>query len=205
VINLSSDGSIQETIRAVRELFTKGEIEEGLKTLEKKTIDLERNDKYLESLIIWKFLADTAEQLEESDILSYAYAKMITRYLYIDEVEKAKDIYDIANARELDGFHIDTAKILYEKRTQKLMKREIIEIEKRDIFGDYVTILGCPNILFDSLTQIKQYIADGLEEGTYIVKVYNHNVETIEDFEISTEKTLEYQVLSINERVKIGL
>ncbi len=205
MIKLSNETDIQETIRVVKELIASEKIEEGLNKINEQTIQLEKNGHYLESIILWQFLADSAEKLEEDELLSYAYAKLITRYIANNEVEKAKEIYDKANSKKLFGFHLDTAKAIFESRSKAEHKKEIVNIKKRDVFGDYVPIISCPNVLFDSLSQIKNYISKELQEGSYLVTVFNHSSNTQEDIEVLTEKTVEYQVLSITERVKIGL
>ncbi|MHA1204028.1 MAG: hypothetical protein ACTSSL_03695 [Candidatus Heimdallarchaeaceae archaeon] len=198
-----SEGSIQEIIREVKELFNQDKINEVLEEITKKSLELEKNEKYLESTILWNFLADISKE-DYEDLYAFALAKLITRYLYLNELEKAKEIYDLAESEEIVNFHLHTAKRLYKEKLGKKENREIIEILKRDVFGDYVPVLSSPSVMFNSLTQIKKYVAESLEEGTYKLSVYNYSSDTIEEIEVSTEKTVEYQVISINERIVIG-
>ncbi|UJG40492.1 MAG: hypothetical protein K9W45_11725 [Candidatus Heimdallarchaeum aukensis] len=198
-----SEGSIQEIIREVKELFNQDKINEVLEAITKKSLELEKNEKYLESTILWNFLADISKE-DYEDLYAFALAKLITRYLYLNELEKAKEIYDLAESEEIVNFHLHTAKRLYKEKLGKKENREIIEILKRDVFGDYVPVLSSPSVMFNSLTQIKKYVTESLEEGTYKLSVYNYSSDTIEEIEVSTEKTVEYQVISINERIVIG-
>ncbi|MHA1872959.1 MAG: hypothetical protein ACTSVB_02490 [Candidatus Heimdallarchaeaceae archaeon] len=198
------EGSIQEIIREVKELFNEDKINEVLKTITKKTLELEKNEKYLESTILWNFLADISKN-DYEDLYAFALAKLITRYLYLNELEKAKEIYNLAESEEIINFYLQTAKRLYKEKFGKKENREVIEILRRDVFGDYVPVLSSPSVLFNSLTQIKKYVSESLEESTYKLSVYNYSSDTIEEIEVSTEKTVEYQVISINERIVIGV
>ena len=198
------EGSIQEIIREVKELFNEDKINEVLKTITKKTLELEKNEKYLESTILWNFLADISKN-DDEDLYAFALAKLITRYLYLNELEKAKEIYNLAESEEIINFYLQTAKRLYKEKFGKKENREVIEILRRDVFGDYVPVLSSPSVLFNSLTQIKKYVSESLEESTYKLSVYNYSSDTIEEIEVSTEKTVEYQVISINERIVIGV
>jgi len=203
-VAIMREGSIQEIIREVKELFNEDKINEVLKTITKKTLELEKNEKYLESTILWNFLADISKN-DDEDLYAFALAKLITRYLYLNELEKAKEIYNLAESEEIINFYLQTAKRLYKEKFGKKENREVIEILRRDVFGDYVPVLSSPSVLFNSLTQIKKYVSESLEESTYKLSVYNYSSDTIEEIEVSTEKTVEYQVISINERIVIGV
>ena len=128
------EGSIQEIIREVKELFNEDKINEVLKTITKKTLELEKNEKYLESTILWNFLADISKN-DDEDLYAFALAKLITRYLYLNELEKAKEIYNLAESEEIINFYLQTAKRLYKEKFGKKENREVIEILRRDVLG----------------------------------------------------------------------
>ncbi len=200
---LSSGAIVQDIIKEAKNIIINQSVDEGLKYIESKTLDLEKKENYLESIILWQFFAEFMEKLDEEDLHSYAFSKLITRYLFIENLEKAKEFYDKALKQELDSFHLNTAKTIFERRSKSSTKREIIQIRKRDIFGDFVTILASPNLQFDTVSEIRKYIENQLPEGTFKVEMFNLKTNTSEDSEISTEKLDEYEVISITEEVRI--
>lgn len=200
---MSSGAIVQDIIKEAKDIIVNQSVDEGLKYIESKTLDLEKNEKYLESIIVWQFFAESMEKMEEEDLHSYAFSKLITRYLYIENFEKAEEFYNKALKQELDGFHLNTAKTIFERRSKSSTKREIIQIKKRDIFGDFVTILASPNLQFNTVSEIRKYIENQLPEGTFQVEMFNLKTSIGEDSEISTEKLDEYEVISITEEVRI--
>lgn len=200
---MSSGAIVQDIIKEAKNIIVNQSVDEGLKYIESKTLNLEKKEKYLESIIVWQFFAETMEKLEEENLHSYAFSKLITRYLYIENYEKAKEFYDKALKQDLDSFHLNTAKTIFERRSKSSTKREIIQIRKRDIFGDFVTILASPNLQFNTVPEIRKYIENQLPEGTFQVEMFNLKTNISEDSEISTEKLDEYEVISITEEVRI--
>jgi hypothetical protein len=200
---LSSGAIVQDIIKEAKNIIVNQSVDEGLKYIESKTLDLEKKENYLESIIVWQFFAESMEKLEEEDLHSYAFSKIITRYLFIENIEKAKEFYDKALKQELDSFHLNTAKTIFERRSKSSTKREIIQIRKRDIFGDFVTILASPNLQFNTVSEIRKYIENQLPKGTFQVEMFNLKTNISEDSEISTEKLDEYEVISITEEVKV--
>ncbi|MCK4844972.1 MAG: hypothetical protein KAS95_04815 [Candidatus Heimdallarchaeota archaeon] len=200
---MSSGAIVQDIIKEAKNIIVNQSVDEGLKYIESKTLDLEKKENYLESIIVWQFFAESMEKLEEEDLHSYAFSKIITRYLFIENIEKAKEFYDKALKQELDSFHLNTAKTIFERRSKSSTKREIIQIRKRDIFGDFVTILASPNLQFNTVSEIRKYIENQLPKGTFQVEMFNLKTNISEDSEISTEKLDEYEVISITEEVKV--
>ncbi len=200
---MSSGAIVQDIIKEAKNIIVNQSVDEGLKYIENKTLDLEKKENYLESIIVWQFFAESMEKLEEEDLHSYAFSKIITRYLFIENIEKAKEFYDKALKQELDSFHLNTAKTIFERRSKSSTKREIIQIRKRDIFGDFVTILASPNLQFNTVSEIRKYIENQLPKGTFQVEMFNLKTNISEDSEISTEKLDEYEVISITEEVKV--
>ncbi len=201
-----NSNNLDSIIQSVKKILTAEGAEEALRFLEGKTMELEKNNEILESLILWQFFSETLENIDEEgeeENLAYAYSKLITRYLFTDEIEKAKAIYSKADNQKLNNFHINLAKRIFDNRMSKPDKKEIVEIQKEDIFGDYVSIVGSPVIYFESLGEIKNYIETNFPKGTYKIKTYNHRSNSADDFVNSTENREEYEVISKTEIVRL--
>ncbi|MHA1829146.1 MAG: hypothetical protein ACTSX6_10930 [Candidatus Heimdallarchaeaceae archaeon] len=200
---MSSEENIQKIIHEAKSVLQKQTIDDFLRFIENKTAEFEKKDNFLESIVLWHFFSETAENLEEEDYLAYGYSKIISRYLLLEEIDKAKEFYEKSVELGLEGFHLDTVKSIYEGRTISRTKREIVEIGKKDIFGDFVPTVTAPNVFFDTLAKIRTYIVNELPKGTYLAKVYNHKTATTEEIQLTTEILEEFEVISIQEIVRI--
>ena len=90
---MSSEDAVQVIIKEAKDILTKQSIDDFAKFLEEKSIEFEKDDHFLESTILWHYFEDTMENFEEEEYLAYAYSKLISRYLLIDDLNKAKEIY----------------------------------------------------------------------------------------------------------------
>ena len=200
---MSSDDSIQKTIREAKDILVNKDTEAFISFVEEKVKDLEIKDQILESIILWQFVAEILEGEKEEDYEAYAYSKLISRYLLMEDDQKAKECYDKSIEKELSSFHLNTVRTIYERRSEEKSKREIIQINKMDVFGDFVEVPASPIVTFETVSQIRRYAHNNLPEGTYSLFVYNHKNEAKEEVEISTEKLVEYEVISLNEVVRV--
>jgi hypothetical protein len=200
---LSAEDKVQKVIREGREILTNKTADEFLKFVETSIIDIEKEDQLVESVILWNFVAETMENLEEREVVAYAYSKLISRYLMLEDLDKAEEIYKMSIEKELSGFHLDTVRTIFERRKHSPSNREIIKIHKMDIFGDLDIIPASPSTYFESSALVRRYIHNNLPKGTYSVTVLNHKNKNKEDIEISTEELVEYEVISMEETVRI--
>lgn len=200
---MSTDDTVQTIIREAKDILAKESIEEFVKFLESKTIEVEKDDKMLESAILWHFFEETMEKFEEEDYLAYAYSKLISRYLLLADLSKAKEIYEKSIKKDLSSFHLDTVRTIYERRTETRTDKEIVDIGKKDIFGDFSTTATAPNVLFENNTQVRNFILNDLPEGSYKITIFNHKLESTEELRMTTETLEEYEVISVNEIVRI--
>jgi hypothetical protein len=72
-----------------------------------------------------------------------------------------------------------------------------------DIFGDLDLIPASPSTVFENVSLIRRYIHNYLPEGTYNITILNHKNKSTEVLEISTEQLEEYEVISIQETVRL--
>jgi hypothetical protein len=184
---VSSEETVQTIIRKAKDILAKQSAEDFLSYVESKTSELEKSDEILESIILWQFVAETMENFEEDDYLAYAYSKLISRYMLI-----------------LSSFHLDTVKTIFAGRQQIKGNREIIKIHRVDVFGDLELIPASPNTYFENVSLIRRYVHNNLPEGTFSVIILNHKNNTEEEIDISTETLSEYEVISINEKVRMN-
>jgi hypothetical protein len=203
VIKLSTEDTVQITIREAKDILAKQSVEDFVKFLETRTIELEKKDQLLESVILWHFFEDTMEKFEEEDYLAYAYSKLISRYLLLADLSKAKETYEKSIKKDLSSFHLDTVRTIYERRTETRTDKEIVEIGKKDIFGDFTTTVTSPNVLFENNTQVRNFILNDLPEGSYSITIFNHKLENTEEIRMTTETLEEYEVISVKEIVRI--
>ncbi len=200
---MSTEDTVQTIIREAKDILAKKSIDDFAMFLESKTIELEKEDKMLESAILWHFFEETMEKFEEDDYLAYAYSKLLSRYLLLADLSKAKEIYEKSIKKELSSFHLDTVKTIYERRTEVKTDKEIVDIGKKDIFGDFSTTATSPNVLFENNTQVRNFILNDLPEGSYRITIFNHKLESTEEIRMTTETLEEYEVISVNETVRI--
>ncbi len=200
---MSKEDTVQILIREAKEILTQQSIDEFVKFIETKTNELELKDQFLESIIVWHFFEETMENMEEEALLAYVYSKLISRYLMIDDIKKAEEMYKKASEKDLSSFHLNTVRTIFEKRTEKKSKKEVVEIAKKDIFGDFGPTVTAPNVLFENNTQIRNYILNELPGGTYTIKIFNHKQENTEELQMITETLEEFEVISVNEIVRI--
>ena len=200
---LSSEDTVQVIIKEAKDILTKQTVDDFAKFLEEKSMDFEKDDQFLESTILWHYFEETMENFEEEEYLAYAYSKLISRYLLLEDLNKAKKIYKKAIDKELSSFHLDTVKVIYERRTEEKTKKKIVEIARKDIFGDYVPTVSSPTVFFENNTQIRNYIINELPEGTFSIKIFNHKLESIEEIQLTNETLEEYEVISVHEVVRI--
>jgi tetratricopeptide (TPR) repeat protein len=200
---LSSDDAVQTIIKEAKDILTKQTVDDFAKFLEEKSIEFEKEDQFLESAILWHYFGETMENFGEEDYLAYAYSKLISRYLLLEDLKKAEEIYKKAIDKELSSFHLDTVKVIYERRTETKSKKEIVEIARKDIFGDYAPTVTSPTVFFENNTQIRNYIINELPEGTFSIKIFNHKAESIEEIQMTNETLEEYEVISVHEVVRI--
>ncbi|MEE9410056.1 MAG: hypothetical protein V3V41_03950 [Candidatus Heimdallarchaeota archaeon] len=200
---MSSDDAVQIIIKEANEILAKQTLDDFFTYIENITINLEKEDKMLESAIIWHFFEETVERLGDAEFLAYALSKLISRYILMEELDKAKEIYEKSINENLDSFHLSTVRTIYERRSDTPTKREIIEISKKDVFGDFVPIPGAPNVYFETSAQARNYLLNQLPEGTFLMKVLNHKLNNIEEMDISTETLEEFEVISVQEIVRI--
>ncbi|MHA2309513.1 MAG: hypothetical protein ACXABJ_09570, partial [Candidatus Heimdallarchaeaceae archaeon] len=104
---------------------------------------------------------------------------------------------------DLSSFHLDTVRTIYERRTETRTDKEIVEIGKKDIFGDFTTTVTSPNVLFENNTQVRNFILNDLPEGSYSITIFNHKLENTEEIRMTTETLEEYEVISVKEIVRI--
>lgn len=201
---MSSEETVQTIIRKAKDILAKQSAEDFLSYVESKTSELEKSDEILESIILWQFVAETMENFEEDDYLAYAYSKLISRYMLIDNISKAEEIYKESEDKDLSSFHLDTVKTIFAGRQQIKGNREIIKIHRVDVFGDLELIPASPNTYFENVSLIRRYVHNSLPEGTFSVIILNHKNNTEEEIEISTETLSEYEVISINEKVRMN-
>lgn len=201
---MSNEETVQTIIREAKDILAKQSAEDFLSYVESKTSELEKSDQILESIILWQFVAETMENFEEEDYLAYAYSKLISRYMLVDNFSTAEEIYNESKDKNLSSFHLDTVKTIFTGRQQTKGNREIIKIYRMDIFGDLELIPASPNTYFENVSIIRRYIHNNLQEGTFSVIILNHKNNTEEDIEISTETLSEYEVISINEKVEMN-
>lgn len=200
---LSADDDVQKMIREGKDLLANKSPDDFLKFIEKGIKKLEENDQFIESVILWHFVAETMENLDDQDNQSYAYSKLISRYLLLDDFQKAEDVFKESISKELSGFHLDTVRTIFERRNETKSNREIISIHKMDIFGDLDQIPASPSTMFENVSLVRRYVHNFLPEGTFSVAILNHKSGKTEKLEISTEKLVEYEVISIQETVRV--
>jgi len=200
---LSADDDVQKMIRKGKDLLAKKSHDDFLKFIEKGIKKLEENDQFIESVILWQFVAETMENLDNQDVQSYAYSKLISRYLLLDDLQKAEEVFKESISKELSGFHLDTVRTIFERRSETKSNREIISIRKMDIFGDLDQIPASPSTMFENVSLVRRYVHNFLPEGTFSVSILNHKSGKTEELEISTEKLVEYEVISIQETVRV--
>ena len=200
---MSSEDAVELVIREAREILANQTEEDFFKFVENKTMEFEQGDKVLESVIIWHFFAETAESLEDVGLLAYSYSKLISRYLLLEQIEKAKEIYDKSIDQGLESFHLDTVRTIFERRAEAPTQKEIIELCKKDVFGDYVPIPVAPNVLYENVTQVRNFVLNQLPSGTFTVKIFNHKLKNTEEIALSTEVLEEFEVISVQEIVRI--
>ena len=200
---LSADDDVQKMIRKGKDLLAKKSHDDFLKFIEKGIKKLEENDQFIESVILWHFVAETMENLDDQDNQSYAYSKLISRYLLLDDLQKAEEVFKESISKELSGFHLDTVRTIFERRSETRSNREIISIRKMDIFGDLDQIPASPSTMFENVSLVRRYVHNFLPEGTFSVEILNHKSGKTEVLEISTEKLVEYEVISIQETVRV--
>lgn len=200
---MSAEDKVQKVIREGREVLTSKTADDFLKFVEKNIIEIEQEDNFVESVILWNFVAEAMENIEETDIVSYAYSKLISRYLLLEDLPKAEEIYNHSIEKELTSFQLNTVRTIYERRQHSPSNREIIKIHKMDIFGDLDIIPASPSTYFESAALVRRYIHNNLPKGTYSVTILNHKNKNTEDIEISTEDLIEYEVISMEETVRV--
>jgi len=205
-ITLSKNVQIQDIIQKCKDIVAKEDIKAALRYIEYETIELEKNGKNIESSILWEFFAELCEKLDDDEALGYAYGKLITRYLMLNEHEKATAIYKKASEKQLYSFYLDiTSSLLFTRKTKSehLELKEIVKVEREDLFGDYEQILAAPNIPFRSLAEIKRYVEEHLPKGTYKIEVYNKNSKNFETTKLTTEMLVEYEVINIENILEV--
>ncbi len=200
---MSTEDKVQKVMREGREILSTKTSDDFLKFMERNIIEIEKKDKLVESVILWNFVAEAMENMGETDIVAYAYSKLISRYLLLEDLPKAEEIYNLSMEKELTSFHLDTVRTIFERRKHSPSNREIIKIHKMDIFGDLDIIPASPSTYFESAALVRRYIHNNLPKGTYSVTVLNHKNKSKEDIEISTEDLVEYEVISMEEIVRI--
>lgn len=201
---MSQKDTVQTIIHEAKNILAQKSADEFLSFVENKTLEMERSDQVLESIILWQFVAETMENFGEEDYLAYAYSKLISRYMIVDSFDKAEIIYNAAEDKNLSSFHLDTVKAIYVGRKQTKGNREIIKIKRMDIFGDHELIPASPSTYFENVSLIRRYIHNNLPEGTFSVVILNHKNNSEEVIEISTETLSEYEVISMNEKVRMS-
>ncbi len=200
---LSADDDVQKMIREGKDLLANKTPDDFLKFIERGIKKLEENDQFIESVILWHFVAETMENLDEQDNQSYAYSKLISRYLLLDDLQKAEEVFKESISKELSGFHLDTVRTIFERRSETKSNREIISIRKIDVFGDLDQIPASPSTMFENVSLVRKYVHNFLPGGTFSITILNHKNGTTEELEISTEKLVEYEVISIQETVRV--
>ena len=200
---MSAEDKVNQVIREGREILTTKTAEDFLKFVEKNTSEIEKEDKFVESVILWNFVAEAMENAEETDIVAYAYSKLISRYLLLEDVPKAEEAYKQSIEKELSSFHLNTVRTIFERRKHTPSNREILKIHKMDIFGDLDVIPASPSTYFESAALVRRYVHNNLPKGTYSVTILNHKNKNKEDIEISTEDLVEYEVISMEETVRV--
>ncbi|MHA1345216.1 MAG: hypothetical protein ACTSVO_14975 [Candidatus Heimdallarchaeaceae archaeon] len=201
---MSSEDTVQIIIHEAKDILAKQSAEDFLSYVESKTSELEKLDQILESIILWQFVAETMENFEEDDYLAYAYSKLISRYMLADNFSKAEEIYKESEDKDLSSFHLDTVRTIFAGRQQVKGNREIIKIQRMDVFGDLELIPASPNTYFENVSLIRQYIHNNLPEGTFSVVILNHKNNTEDVIDISTEILSEYEVIAMNEKVRMN-
>lgn len=201
---MSSEDTVQIIIHEAKDILAKQSAEDFLSYVESKTSELEKLDQILESIILWQFVAETMENFEEDDYLAYAYSKLISRYMLADNFSKAEEIYKESEDKDLSSFHLDTVRTIFAGRQQVKGNREIIKIQRMDVFGDLELIPASPNTYFENVSLIRQYIHNNLPKGTFSVVILNHKNNTEDVIDISTEILSEYEVIAMNEKVRMN-
>ncbi len=201
---MNGEETVQSVIREAKDILAKQSAEDFLSYVESKTSELERSDQFLESIILWHFVSETMENFEEDDYLAYAYSKLISRYMLVDNLSKAEEIYKESEEKNLSSFHLDTVRTIFAGRQQIKGNREIIKIHRMDVFGDLELIPASPNTYFENVSLIRRYIHNNLPEGTFSIVILNHKNNTEEELEISTETLSEYEVISMSEKVRMN-
>lgn len=200
---MSADDDVQNIIREGKELLATKSPEEFMKFIEGEIKQLEENDKFIESVIVWHFVEEAMENIEEQDTQSYAYSKLISRYLWLDDIQKAEKVYNESINKDLSSFHLDTVRTIFERSKETRSNREIIKINKMDIFGDLDLIPASPSTVFENVSLVRRFVHNYLPEGTYSITILNHKNNSTEVLEISTEQLEEYEVISIQETVRV--
>ncbi len=200
---MGAEDKVQKVIRAGKEILTNKTADDFLKFVERSISDIEKEDNFIESVILWNFVAEIMENMKETDIVAYAYSKLISRYLLLEDLPKAEEIYKLSIDKELTSFHLDTVRTIFERRQHSPTNREIIKIHKMDIFGDLDIIPASPSTYFESSALVRRYVHNNLPKGTYSVSILNHKNKNTENIEISTEDLVEYEVISMEETVRI--
>ncbi|MBY8999790.1 MAG: hypothetical protein KGD64_02650 [Candidatus Heimdallarchaeota archaeon] len=201
---MSTEDTIQIIIREAKEILAKQSAEDFLSFVESKTSELEKSDQVLESIILWHFVSETMETFEEEDYQAYAYSKLISRYMLVDNYTKAEEVYKESMDKNLSNFHLETVRTIFAGRKQTKGNREIIKIHRMDIFGDFELIPASPTIYFENVSLIRRYAHNNLPPGTFSIVILNHRNNTKEEIEISTETLSEFEVISINEKVRMS-
>ena len=200
---LSAHDDVQNIIKEGKEVLATKTPEEFMKFIEGEIKKLEENDKFIESVIVWHFVEEAMETIGEQDTQSYAYSKLISRYLWLEDIQKAEKAYNESISKELSSFHLDTVRTIFERRKEIKSNREIIKINKMDIFGDLDIIPASPSTLFENVSMVRRYIHNYLPEGTYSITILNHKNSATEVLDISTEQLEEFEVISIQETVRV--
>ena len=191
--------AVDDVEKKARELINKGEKKTAFDMLVSKAMQLDEMEELKAGNEVWRLLYLLAQELGEELLESRIYGKMILRGMLTGEVVEIKDTKLEEEKIAERGIMEEIVREVGERK--RSTRKYIATITKSTIFEHDVEIKRIPNISFNQVSEIVDFILQNYENGEYKLEIIDNSSGTKSQLKVTNGKLDHVQYISEEEEL----
>ena len=190
---------IEDVEKKARELINRGEKKTAFDMLVSKAMQLDEMEELKAGNEVWGLLYLLAQELGEELLESRIYGKMILRGMLIGETVEIKNTKLEEEKIAERGIMEEIVREASERK--RSARKYIATITKSTIFESDVEIKRIPNISFNQMSEIVDFIQQNYENGEYKLEIIDNSSGTKSQLRVTNGKLDHVQYISEEEEL----
>ena len=191
--------AIDDVEKKARELINRGEKKTAFDMLVSKAMQLDEMEELKAGNEVWRLLYLLAQELGEEVLEARIYGKMMLRGMLIGETVEIKDTKLEEEKIAEKGIMEEIVREASERK--RSTRKYIATITKSTIFENDVEVKRIPNISFNQMSEIVDFIQQNYENGEYKLEIIDNSSGAKSQLRVTNGKLDHVQYISEEEEL----